>query len=84
VWDLMIETSPTLHTDYRSSSYIYNVRCWLLWLVVIRMHFQPDICSLGPVAGCPVCVVVKADSLLVVMIETPHTLHTHSRSTLYI
>jgi hypothetical protein len=28
--------------------------------------------------------VSKLDSLLVLMVETPHTLHTHSRSTLYI
>jgi hypothetical protein len=72
------------HSISISTLYLYKVfQHLLLWLVVIRMQFQPDICSLGPVAGCHCVWLSKLDSLLVVMIETPHTLHTHSRSTLY-
>jgi hypothetical protein len=39
---------------------------------------HPDICPLGPVSGSLGAVTV------VCMIDNPHTLHTHSRSTLYI
>jgi len=79
---LMIETPHTLHTHSRSSLYIYNaIQHLQQWLPVIRMQPHPDICSLGHESGC--CW-YKSGSLFVRMIETPHTLHTHSRSSLYI
>jgi|APGre2960657468_1045069.scaffolds.fasta_scaffold46528_1 hypothetical protein len=41
LWDLIIETSPTLHTDCMSSSYIYNVcQHLLLQLQVIKMQLN--------------------------------------------
>jgi hypothetical protein len=64
--------------------YIYNVIQHLLQrLQVIRMPPHPDICPLGPRARVDL-LGVGGGSLLVLMIEVPHPLHTHSRSALYI
>jgi hypothetical protein len=41
---VIIEAPHSLHTHRRSTSYIYKVFQQLLWLVVIRMQIQPDIC----------------------------------------
>jgi hypothetical protein len=66
--------------------YIYNVIQHLLQrLQVIRMPPHPDICPLGPRARVDLLGLgVGGGSLLVLMIEVPHPLHTHSRSALYI
>jgi hypothetical protein len=86
----MIETSQQVYFIY---IYIYKVFQHLVqWLVVIRMLVQPYICYWERKSGCPgcltkpyaVCWVQKVDSQLVLMIETPHPLHTHTRSSLYI
>ena len=53
------------------------------WPVVIRMQLQPDICSMGPKSD-DVLGADEAGSSVSLMIETPHSLHTHSRSSLYI
>jgi hypothetical protein len=46
---LMIENPRTLHTNSRSTLYIYKVFQHLLqWLVAIRIQLQPDI-ALGEV-----------------------------------
>ena len=80
---LMIETPHTLHTHSRSSLYIYNaIQHLQQWLPVIRMPPHPDICYLG--AKSEEWMPLVGGYLLVLMIETPHTLHTHSRSSLYI
>ena len=82
----MIETPHSLHTHSRSTLYIYKVlQLFQLWPVVIRVHFQPDMCSLKRWGSGSrqftwflTCIMCK------VMIETSHPIHTHSRSTLYI
>jgi hypothetical protein len=86
----MIRTPHTLNTHCRSSSYIYIVcQHLLLRLHVIRM--QPNLYMLlvsqSTVKGREgsrwftwFCHGV----LLLRMIKTPHTLHTHSRSSSYI
>ena len=43
---------------------------------------HPDICSLRPESGC--CWYRRWVSVIVLMIEVPHSIHTHSRSSLYI
>ena len=79
----MIETPRPVHTHGMSSLYIYKRFQHLeQWLPVIRMQPHPDICPLGLESGC--CFGIGGGSLFVLMIETPHTLHTHSRSSLYI
>jgi len=80
---IMIETPHPVHTHSRSSLYIYKVFEHLQqWLVVIRVSLQPDICSHLRVM---LCMDSHLDPLLVVlMIETPHPVHSHSRSSLYI
>jgi uncharacterized protein YerC len=73
---LMIEAPNSLHTHRRSSLYIYNAIQHLLQrLQVIRMLPHTDIRPQWDVAG---------GSRLVLMIEDPHSLHTHRRSSLYI
>ena len=71
-----------LHTHSRSISYIYNVfQPLLLWLLVLSMQPQPDICTRR---------VVKHLSrrfcwfLTWVSSVAPHPLRTHSRSISYI
>ena len=79
---LLIEAPHSLHTHSRSSSYIYNaIQHLRQCLQVISMPPHPDICSLGPKSGC---FGIGGGSLLVLLIEAPHSLHTHSRSSLYI
>jgi hypothetical protein len=81
---LMIETPHTLHTHRRSYFYIYKVFQHLLqWLQVIRMLSHPEMISALWLVG-PDVVDVAGGSLLVLMIEAPHSFHIHSRSTLYI
>jgi hypothetical protein len=79
---LIIEAPHPLHTHSRSALYIYNaIQHLLLWLQVIRMPSHPYICSWDlrvDLLG------VGGGYLLVLMIEAPHSLHTHSRSSLYI
>jgi hypothetical protein len=76
----MIEAPHPLHTHRRSTLYIYNVFPHLiLQLQVIRM--QPPTWYM---LGLTVKVVVVGDFLQYVMIEAPHTLYTHSRSSSYI
>jgi hypothetical protein len=88
----MIDTPRPLHTHRRSFSYIHinAIQHLLLRLQVIWMQPQPDICSMDMepetwVSDLRVDVVgIGGGFLLVLMIEAPHSLHTHSRSTVYI
>ena len=81
---IIIGASHPLHTHSISTStlYIYKVfqfQHLLLWLVVIRMQFQPDICCLGPLPQVVLCVVVKA-GFSVGCYDRDHTLNTPRRS----
>jgi hypothetical protein len=77
------ETHP-LHTHRRSFSYIYNAIQHLpQWLVVIRMQPHTDICSRDLRVRVNV-VGLGGGSLLVLLIEYPHSFHTHIRSSIYI
>ena len=79
---LMIETPHTLHTHSRSSLYIYNaIQHLQQWLPVIRMQPHPDICPLRPVSGFLLGAGERITVAVGCMIDIPHTLHTHSRST---
>jgi hypothetical protein len=89
---LMIEHPPFLSYSYQVVFiHIYNAIQYLLqWLQVIRMLPHPDICHLGPERESVCCwllvlvVGIAGGSLLVLMFESPHSLHTHIRSSLYI
>ena len=71
--------SYSIHTHSRSSLYIYNVIQHLRqWLQVIRMPPHPDICYLG--AKSEEWMPLVGGYLLVLMIQAPHSIHTHSRS----
>jgi len=82
----MIKTPHPILTPIMSSSYLYEA-FWhlLLWLLVIRMQPQPDMCSWKRWEnGSRQFTRFLACIMLWIMMETPHSLHTHSRSTLYI
>jgi hypothetical protein len=62
--------------------YIYNaIQHLLQWLQVVRMQIEPVMCSWDPRVDV---VGIGGGSLLGLMIEAPHSLHTHIRSSLYI
>ena len=81
----MVETPHPLHTNIRSNSYIYDVfQHLLLQLGVIRMQPQPIMLGLTVDSGSRrfswfiTCIIMCA------MIEAPHPVHTHVKSTSYI
>ena len=86
LWKVMIMALHPLHTHIRSSSYLYEAFHHLpLWLVVLRMQPQPDMClgsqsqrssgSLRRFARFLTCNVLK------VIIGATHPLHIPIRST---
>ena len=80
---LMIETPHSLHTHTRSSLYIYNaIQHLLQGFCIIRMMQHHIITALWDLRVNAVG--IGGGFLLVLMIETPHTLHTYIRSSLYI
>ena len=80
---LMIESTHTLHTYTGSTLYIYNaIQHLLQWLEVIRMMQHHIVTALWDLRVNVVGIV--GGSLLVLMIESTHTLHTYTGSTLYI
>ena len=85
----MIGALHPLHIHVRSMSYIYNVfqHLLLLWLVALGMQPHNDICwvsqwrrqeILSAIDRFLIC------SMMWVMIEACHWIHTHIRSLLYI
>ena len=80
---LMIETPHSLHTHTRSSLYIYNaIQHLLQGFCIIRMMQHHIVITLWDLRVNVVG--IGGGFLLVLMIETPHSLHTHTRSSLYI
>jgi hypothetical protein len=72
---LMFETPHSLHTHIRSSLYIYHaIQHLLQWLQVISALWDLRVDVVGGAGG----------SLVVLMFEAPHSLHTHIRSSFYI
>ena len=75
----MIETPHSFHTHIRSSLYIHNaIQHLLQWLQVIRMLPRNLISAIWDLRVDVVG--IGGGSILVLMIETPHSLHTHSSS----
>jgi hypothetical protein len=78
---LITGTPDTLHTHTTSSLYIYNaIQHLLQWLAVIRMMQHHIVITLWDLRVNVVG--IGGGSLLVLIIGTPHTLHTYIRSTL--
>jgi hypothetical protein len=84
----MVETPHSLHTHIRSSLYIYNSAPATVYSGYSHKDADPACYLLSVTRDLRVDLLLGVGGgsllLLVLMIEAPHSLHTHIRSSLYI